>query len=112
MIERNEAIRRIRAALKKATGKTWSVSGGDRGTAWGWLTVDAPPRRRTSAYDWSEAFGEVERPVRAEETGHATKDERLELGLIFGEQGMIHYQGFSISPEDRAAAVEMAEAGR
>lgn len=42
---RNEAIRRIRAALKQRSGKTWSVTGG-RGTSWGWITIEAPPARR------------------------------------------------------------------
>ena len=37
-IERKDAVKRIKAALKKKTGKTWSVTGG-RGTAWGWLRV-------------------------------------------------------------------------
>lgn len=46
LVNRNDAIKRIRAALKQRTGKTWSVKGG-RGTAWGWITIDAPPARRT-----------------------------------------------------------------
>jgi hypothetical protein len=45
-IDRDEAIKRIRAALKKRSGKQWSVTGG-RGTAWGWIEIDAPPKRRT-----------------------------------------------------------------
>ncbi len=45
-IDRDEAIARIRTALKRRSGKAWSVTGG-RGTAWGWITVEAPPARRT-----------------------------------------------------------------
>lgn len=45
-MDRNETIKAIKTALQKCSGKTWSVTGG-RGTAWGWLTIDAPPARRT-----------------------------------------------------------------
>src|SRR5262249_21146248 len=45
-LDRDTAIKRIRAALKRRSGKTWSVTG-DRGTAWGWINIDAPPKRRT-----------------------------------------------------------------
>jgi hypothetical protein len=45
-IDRNDAIKRIKSALKKRSGKDWSVTGG-KGTAWGWIEIDAPPRRRT-----------------------------------------------------------------
>lgn len=44
-MDRNETIARLRKALKASTGRTWSVTGG-RGTAWGWITVTAPPARR------------------------------------------------------------------
>jgi hypothetical protein len=44
--DRDAAIKRIKTALQRRSGKTWSVTGG-RGTAWGWITIDAPPRRRT-----------------------------------------------------------------
>ena len=45
-LERNEVIKRIKTALQKRSGKQWSVTGG-RGTAWGWIRIDAPPVRRT-----------------------------------------------------------------
>ncbi len=44
--DRDETIRRIKAALQRRSGVSWSVTGG-RGTAWGWITIDAPPARRT-----------------------------------------------------------------
>lgn len=37
-LTRDEAIIRIRAALKARTGRAWSVTGG-RGSDWGWITV-------------------------------------------------------------------------
>lgn len=45
-MDRNEAIDRIRKGLRRRSGKAWTVRGG-RGTAWGWIRVEAPPRRRT-----------------------------------------------------------------
>jgi hypothetical protein len=45
-MDRAEAIKKIKTALQKRSGKTWSVTGG-KGTAYGWLTIDAPPARRT-----------------------------------------------------------------
>lgn len=71
--DRNSTIAALRKALKERTGKVWSVTGG-RGTAWGWITVDAPPRRHVDGY-LSEA-------------------ERAELAAVFGE-GVSH-QGVSI----------------
>lgn len=44
MLDRNTVIKEIRTALKERTGKTWSVTGG-RGTAWGWIKIDAPKAR-------------------------------------------------------------------
>jgi len=46
-MERDEAIQRIRKALKQRSGKSWSVRGG-QGTAWGWITVDVPPAREAN----------------------------------------------------------------
>jgi len=43
-MNRNEVIAKIKTALKERTGSAWSVTGG-RGTAWGWITVSAPPAR-------------------------------------------------------------------
>lgn len=44
-LTRDTAIRRIREALRRRSGKTWSVTHG-RGSASGWLQISAPPRRR------------------------------------------------------------------
>jgi hypothetical protein len=88
-IDRNEAINRIRAALKRRSGKPWSVAG-DRGTAWGWITVMSPPKRRGS----DNYFG----PGEAEE-----------LAKLFGLDRPVHFQGLSIPPGQRAAYVKAAE---
>ena len=52
MEDRNETIVTIRRALKRRTGRPWSVKGG-RGTAWGWITINAPPAR--CIFDWEGA---------------------------------------------------------
>lgn len=49
---RDTAIKAIRSALKARSGKAWSVRGGT-GTAWGWITISAPPKR-TVDYRMSE----------------------------------------------------------
>lgn len=88
MINRNEAISRIRKALKARSGKAWSVRGG-RGTAWGWIDVDAPPRRRNEHHLMSD-------------------DDRAELAGLFGLDAA-HHQGLAISPDARDDYVARAE---
>jgi len=46
-MDRDEAIKTIRANLRKRSGKAWSVTGG-RGTGWGWIHISAPPKRRVN----------------------------------------------------------------
>lgn len=90
MIDRDTAIKRIRTALKRRSGKLWSVCG-DRGTAWGWITIMSPPRRRTSDFDYM------------------TEEDRAELGQLLGENEPAHCQGVSVSPESREFYLEQAE---
>lgn len=94
-IERDEAITAIRAALKRRTGRTWSVTGG-RGTAWGWITVTAPPKRRTGGFEWSEGEGliHIDRgPSR--NTGMLAPDDAFVLAQAMGLE-RVHEQGISI----------------
>ncbi len=79
--DRAEAIVAIRSALKRRTGRTWSVTGG-RGTAYGWLTVHAPPKRRTQPF------------------GYMTDDDRAVLAHALGLES-VHDQGVSIPSGDR-----------
>jgi hypothetical protein len=46
---RSDVTKKMRQLLKARSGKAWSVTG-DRGTAWGWLNIQAPPKRRTGEY--------------------------------------------------------------
>jgi hypothetical protein len=82
-MSRNAVIRELRKALKARSGKDWSVTGG-RGTAYGWLTIEAPPRRRTSNHDGTGPGG------------YTTPEERAELGRLLGLEKPVHCQGESI----------------
>jgi hypothetical protein len=44
-LTRDQAILRIRQALKRRSGKAWSVTGGS-GTAWAWIRITVPPSSR------------------------------------------------------------------
>lgn len=87
-LDRNAVIKLIRDALKKRSGKTWSVTGG-RGTAWGWLSIDAPPARRI--YD-SEG-----NPSRKAGDGYMGPEDRRELTALLGLRREVHMQGESIA---------------
>lgn len=100
MIDRNETIQAIKAALKRRSGKAWSVTGG-RGTSWGWIKIDAPPARCT----WSHrlrAGAVADRPEDYEEydalqPGHnMSPQDREELGRLLGLDSTAHHQGVSI----------------
>lgn len=74
-MDRNQAISEIKQALRKRSGKSWSVTGG-RGTSWGWLTIEATPARRVDFDYTSEA-------------------DREELAKLLGLDS-VHQQGVSI----------------
>lgn len=113
--DRNAVIARIRMALKRRSGKAWSVTGGT-GTAWGWIHLDAPPARRT----WRErTIWNLERPdyPAYEEYdsgmpgGHTSPAERMELGALLGFDKPVHFQGHNIaaSTEYRREYLDRAE---
>ena len=81
-MDRNEAITKIRQALKARSDKSWSVTGG-RGTAWGWITVEAPPKRRTVNFDGTGPCD------------CTTPEEREELAKLL-DLCSVHQQGHSI----------------
>jgi hypothetical protein len=86
---RDETIKRIRTALKARTGRTWSVRGG-RGTAWGWITVSAPPARLVCRY----ACG----PTCSHDRYTLSADDEALLALALGfVEGRSTYQGVSIA---------------
>lgn len=71
--DRNETIDAIRAALKERSDRKWSVRGGT-GTAWGWITITAPPARL--------------------DRGSMTDDDRTELGRLLATDA--HHQGVMV----------------
>ena len=88
--DRDDTIRIIRDALKRRSGKAWSVTGG-RGTAWGWIAITVPPRRRT-------------------EFGGMTDSDRAELAQLLGLDSA-HFQGVNIpaSSDYRREYIDRAE---
>jgi hypothetical protein len=100
MNDRDETIKRIRTALKRRSGKAWSVTGG-RGTGWGWIDIDAPPSRRT----WGcrlKAGVTTDRPEDYEDydTGQPGRSmspaDREELGRLLGFDRGVHFQGAKV----------------
>lgn len=99
-LSRNAVIARIRTALRQRSGKAWSVTGG-RGTAYGWITIDAPPARRTwhtrdsgqRDHAGYPVYEESDDPSRA--FGHASPADRAELATLLGLE-RAHHQGVSI----------------
>ena len=82
-------IARIRTALRKRSGKAWSVRRGE-GTAYGWITIEAPPSRQVD--------------------GANTTEELAELAALLGLE-TVHHQGESIPSGGayRAEYIDRAE---
>lgn len=92
MTNRDEAIARIKSALKRRSGKTWSVTGG-RGTAWGWINIDVPPRERCYHTLGPGAESKSDSP----NSGHMSIAARKELADLLGFDRPVHQQGVSIA---------------
>ncbi len=115
MNDRNETIQRIRKALKARSGKAWSVTGG-RGTAWGWITVEAPPSRRTWAHRL-KAGAIMDRPEDYEAycCGESDRcmspEDQAELAQLFGMDVRMCNQNVSIpaSSDHYREYIERAE---
>lgn len=102
-LDRDKAIALIRTALKRRSGKAWSVTGG-RGTAWGWIRIDAPPARRIWRHVPKPGFDEHSAPPgkdgwteapTGKPGGHTGPQERAELAKLLGLE-RVHEQGESI----------------
>lgn len=100
--DRDDTIRRIRTALQRRSGKSWSVTGG-RGTAWGWITIDAPPARRTWGNRLKPDASPAQLPEDYEEydtgePGRCTSPaDRAELGRLLDLGGPCHSQGVKVA---------------
>ena len=99
-MHRAAVIARIRAALKARSGKIWSVTGGT-GTAYGWITIDAPPARRTwscrlkvgAVTDYPQDYEDYDSGIPGRTM---SPDDQRELGQLMGLDGKAHCQGVSI----------------
>jgi len=100
MTERNEAINIIRQALKARSGKVWSVTGG-RGTAWGWIRIDAPPSER--GYDLDGVDHQWQR------AGYMSLKRRAELAQLLGLTHPEPYVSIAAHSTHRAEYVARAK---
>ena len=104
-MDRKETIARIKTALQKRSGKTWSVTGG-KGTAYGWLTIDAPPARCT--WMWRLKEGATENTMENYEEydtgnpgGHMSPADQAELKALL-QFDSLPYQGILIMASNEA----------
>lgn len=97
---RNAVIARLRAALKARSGKVWSVTGGT-GTAYGWITIDAPPAARTwrrrlrAGLTIGKGYEDYEEYDSGQRDGHTSPAQCAELAALLGLPS-VHHQGVSI----------------
>lgn len=98
--DRNATIKTIKSALQRRSGKAWSVTGG-RGTAYGWITINAPPKRCTAGYELKPGCSDIpENYVRIDDkypegNGYMTLPDREELKNLLGLDRM-HDQGENV----------------
>lgn len=92
--DRDAAIAEIRRALKARSGKAWSVKG-NHGTAWGWIDISAPPKRRVCRDNVESGPC----PCGKADCGqwYMTDADRRELGQLLGLGKDAHYQGVSVA---------------
>ena len=99
--DRDTTIKAIKAALLRRSGHAWSVTGG-KGTAWGWIRIDAVPARRTmrtrlkagAVTTWPDDYEEYDS---GRTGGYSTPADRAELGMLLGLGRAVHHQGESIA---------------
>lgn len=98
MPTREEAIKTIKDNLQHRTGKTWSVTGGT-GTAYGWIRIDAPPKRRNFNWDGTQSIT-VDSPKARPGAGYMSLEDRQDLAVALGFKDQygtgVHAQGISI----------------
>ena len=95
---------------------------GGRSTAWGWLTIDAPPRRRTWQHDGVCDFPDEPRmqllpPEHrtawkndpSKKYGYTSQQERCELAALLDLRPPVHCQGVSVPPDSWEVYARKAE---
>jgi len=97
---RNAVIGTIKRALRRRSGKAWSVRG-HRGSAWGWITICAPPARCTWHHEPTGEHDEHGLTVYASVNdpslfGHMGPADCAELATLLGLSKPVHCQGETI----------------
>jgi hypothetical protein len=111
--DRNAVAKEIRRLLRTRSGKDWSITGG-RGSGYGWLRIEAPPKRRVfneanPAYNHSDSptwqaeegidpYLDVE-PAAGEKGDYTSKADCIELCKLLGldeKNWRLHRQGVQI----------------
>ena len=97
--DRNATIKAIRTALQRRSGKPWSVTGG-KGTAWGWIHIDAPPARRTWRHFLPSGHADIPSNYLEGDSGrpggHMGPEDRAALSQLLGLSAPCHMQGESV----------------
>lgn len=104
-MSRDDVIAFIRSNLKRRSGKNWSVTGG-RGTAYGWIKIDAPPAKRNwtkvesgkmqpDPHSHMPQYIDIPLPPDSKYIGHMSPDDRKELAKLLCLED-VHFQGVSI----------------
>ena len=104
MNDRNDTIKAIKTALQRRSGKQWSVTGG-RGTAWGWISITAPPARRTAGHELTP--GAVDLPENYVVNDNLfpaggasmTTADRKELGELLGLDRLSYDSGENVASQ-------------
>jgi hypothetical protein len=84
--------------LQERSGRTWNVTGG-KGTAYGWITIDAPPKRKRFT-------------VGGDIGGYnMSLEDRARLAELLGLPRPVHFQGESIPASSKyyAKYIDRAE---
>lgn len=100
-INRADAIKSIKVGLKKLTGRSWNVSG-NRGTAYGYINIDAPKARRNF-----DSYGKLLEQV--DSYAYMGLEDRRALAQVFKCGDTVHFQGMVCSPDEREFTVAAAE---
>jgi len=99
MTDRKETIQEIKTALKRRSGRAWSVTGG-HGTAWGWITIGALPSKRTCHSIQRPGTvgnpGDYDDIDTGQPCGYMTLADRNKLGELLGLNEPVHCQGVKI----------------
>lgn len=93
-VDRDTTIAELRTQLRARTGRVWSVKG-QRGTAWGWIDITTPPRRRV---DGRPPAADVE--ILVEIFGHMASSGTLSIAASRDHYREALQNAHNLSPEE------------